>query len=165
MTKKNTRNTERKVANLLTELGMPHNLIGYSYVKKAILISMENREYLYKITRLIYPRIAKDFCTNSSSVERGIRHAIEVAWDRGDLETLQKYFGYTVSNTKGKPTNSEFIAMLVDYMNDTLDEVSDTSSDELTFDSENHVRNFFLDKLLAREFPEYKEFLAQAKNS
>lgn len=79
-------------------------------------MTMENQDYINSVTKRLYPEIAKRNGTTASRVERAIRHAIEVAWDRGDLETLQKYFGYTVSNVKGKPTNSEFIAMIADRL-------------------------------------------------
>ena len=82
----------------------------------AILIAVADMDVINAVTKVLYPEVAKRFNTTASRVERAIRHAIEVAWDRGDLETLQKYFGYTVSNVKGKPTNSEFIAMIADRL-------------------------------------------------
>ena len=80
------------------------------------MIAVQDMDVINAITKVLYPQVAKTFATTPSRVERAIRHAIEVAWDRGDLETLQKYFGYTVSNAKGKPTNSEFIAMIADRL-------------------------------------------------
>ena len=95
---------------------MPAHIKGYQYLREAIVMTVENMEVINAVTKVLYPEVAKRFNTTASRVERAIRHAIEVAWDRGDLETLQKYFGYTVSNTKGKPTNSEFIAMIADRL-------------------------------------------------
>ena len=93
---------------------MPAHIKGYQYLREAIRLTVEDMEVINAVTKVLYPAVAKKFNTTASRVERAIRHAIEVAWDRGDLETLQKYFGYTVSNAKGKPTNSEFIAMIAD---------------------------------------------------
>ena len=89
---------------------------GYQFLRDAILLTMNEPEYINAVTKRLYPEIAKKNGTTASRVERAIRHAIEVAWDRGDLETLQRFFGYTVSNIKGKPTNSEFIAMIADCL-------------------------------------------------
>ena len=93
---------------------MPAHIKGYQYLREAIGLAVADMEVINAVTKVLYPAVAKKFGTTASRVERAIRHAIEVAWDRGDLETLQKYFGYTVSNAKGKPTNSEFIAMIAD---------------------------------------------------
>ena len=101
---------------MIHEIGVPAHIKGYQYMRDAIIMSVEDASMISSITKILYPTIAKRFQTTPSRVERAIRHAIEVAWDRGDLETLQKYFGYTVSNVKGKPTNSEFIAMIADYL-------------------------------------------------
>ena len=89
---------------------------GYQYLREAIIIAVENMDVINAITKILYPQVAKTFQTTSSRVERAIRHAIEVAWERGDIETLQRFFGYTVSNAKGKPTNSEFIALIADKL-------------------------------------------------
>ena len=105
---------EELVTSIIHEVGVPAHIKGYQYVREAIMITVENMEVINSVTKVLYPEVAKRFHTTSSRVERAIRHAIEVAWDRGDLETLQKFFGYTVSNVKGKPTNSEFIAMISD---------------------------------------------------
>ena len=94
--------------------GVPAHIKGYQYVREAIMITVENMDVINSVTKVLYPEVAKRYNTTASRVERAIRHAIEVAWDRGDLETLQRFFGYTVSNAKGKPTNSEFIAMISD---------------------------------------------------
>lgn len=107
---------ETAVTNIIHEIGVPAHIKGYQYLREAILISVEDMEVINAVTKVLYPEVAKRYNTTPSRVERAIRHAIEVAWDRGDLETLQKYFGYTVSNIKGKPTNSEFVAMIADRL-------------------------------------------------
>jgi len=104
------------VTAVIHEIGVPAHIKGYQYLREAIMIAVNDMEVINAVTKVLYPAVAKRFGTTPSRVERAIRHAIEVAWDRGDLETLQKYFGYTVSNTKGKPTNSEFIAMIADRL-------------------------------------------------
>ncbi len=104
------------VTTVIHEIGVPAHIKGYQYLREAIMIAVNDMEVINAVTKVLYPAVAKRFGTTPSRVERAIRHAIEVAWDRGDLETLQKYFGYTVSNTKGKPTNSEFIAMIADRL-------------------------------------------------
>lgn len=105
---------QRKVTAVIHEVGVPAHIKGYQYVREAIIIAVQDIEVINAVTKVLYPEVAKRFNTTPSRVERAVRHAIEVAWDRGDLETLQSYFGYTVSNAKGKPTNSEFIAMIAD---------------------------------------------------
>lgn len=107
---------ERTVTAIIHEIGVPAHIKGYQYLREAIVIAVDDMEVINAVTKILYPEVAKRFGTTASRVERAIRHAIEVAWDRGDLETLQKYFGYTVSNSKGKPTNSEFIAMIADRL-------------------------------------------------
>ena len=107
---------KNQVTAIIHEIGVPAHIKGYQYLREAILIAVDDSEVINAVTKVLYPAVAKRFGTTSSRVERAIRHAIEVAWDRGDLETLQKYFGYTVSNSKGKPTNSEFIAMISDRL-------------------------------------------------
>jgi len=109
-----SRDLERQVTAIIHEIGVPAHIKGYQYLREAIGLTVHDMENINAVTKVLYPAVAKKFNTTSSRVERAIRHAIEVAWDRGDLETLQKYFGYTVSNAKGKPTNSEFIAMIAD---------------------------------------------------
>ena len=104
------------VTAVIHEIGVPAHIKGYQYLREAICIAVNDMEVINAVTKVLYPAVAKRFNTTPSRVERAIRHAIEVAWDRGDLETLQKYFGYTVSNTKGKPTNSEFVAMIADRL-------------------------------------------------
>lgn len=105
---------EREVTSAIHEVGVPAHIKGYQYVREAIVIAVQDMDVINAVTKVLYPEVARRFGTTPSRVERAVRHAIEVAWDRGDLETLQSYFGYTVSNTKGKPTNSEFIAMIAD---------------------------------------------------
>ena len=95
---------------------VPAHIKGYQYLREAIIIAVNDMDVINAITKVLYPQVAKTFGTTPSRVERAIRHAIEVAWDRGDLDTLQRFFGYTVSNTKGKPTNSEFIALIADKL-------------------------------------------------
>ncbi len=105
---------EREITAIIHDIGVPAHIKGYQYLREAIGLAVEDMDVINAVTKILYPTVARKFDTTASRVERAIRHAIEVAWDRGDLETLQKYFGYTVSNTKGKPTNSEFIAMIAD---------------------------------------------------
>jgi len=107
---------ETLVTNIIHEIGVPAHIKGYQYLREAIIIAVNDMDVINAITKVLYPQVAKTFQTTPSRVERAIRHAIEVAWDRGDLDTLQRFFGYTVSNTKGKPTNSEFIALIADKL-------------------------------------------------
>ena len=109
-------NIETMVTNIIHEIGVPAHIKGYQYLREAIIIAVDDMDVVNAITKVLYPQVAKTFQTTPSRVERAIRHAIEVAWDRGDLDTLQSFFGYTVSNTKGKPTNSEFIALIADRL-------------------------------------------------
>ena len=110
------RDLEREVTAIIHEIGVPAHIKGYQYLREAIIYTVNDMDAINAVTKVLYPAVARKFGTTASRVERAIRHAIEVAWDRGDLETLQKYFGYTVSNSKGKPTNSEFIAMISDRL-------------------------------------------------
>ena len=107
---------ESMVTGIIHEIGVPAHIKGYQYLREAIIIAVGDMDVINAITKVLYPQVAKTFQTTPSRVERAIRHAIEVAWDRGDLDTLQRFFGYTVSNTKGKPTNSEFIALIADKL-------------------------------------------------
>ena len=107
---------ETMVTNIIHEIGVPAHIKGYQYLREAIIIAVNDMDVINAITKVLYPQVAKTFGTTPSRVERAIRHAIEVAWDRGDLDTLQRFVGYTVSNTKGKPTNSEFIALIADKL-------------------------------------------------
>ncbi len=107
---------ETMVTSVIHEIGVPAHIKGYQYLREAIKIAVNDMEVINAITKVLYPQVAKTFSTTPSRVERAIRHAIEVAWDRGDLEVLQSFFGYTVSNSKGKPTNSEFIALIADRL-------------------------------------------------
>lgn len=105
---------EKDVTNMIHEIGVPAHIKGYQYLREAIMMSVEDSSMVSSITKILYPTIAKKFQTTSSRVERAIRHAIEVAWSRGRMETLDALFGYTVDTGKGKPTNSEFIALIAD---------------------------------------------------
>ncbi len=107
-------NLENRVTNMLHEIGIPAHIKGYHYLRDAIMMSVEDMDVLNAITKVLYPTVAKKYHTTSSRVERAIRHAIEVAWNRGKLDTLDELFGYTISTGKGKPTNSEFIALTAD---------------------------------------------------
>lgn len=107
---------EALVTSVIHEIGVPAHIKGYQYLREAILLAIDDMDVINAITKVLYPQVAKTFQTTPSRVERAIRHAIEVAWDRGDLETLQRFFGYTVSSSKGKPTNSEFIALIADRL-------------------------------------------------
>lgn len=113
---RSTSNLEVRVSNILHELGMPTHIKGYRYTRAAIVACVGEPEMLEYITGVLYPQVAEMFATTASRVERAIRHAIEVTWDRGDWEILEKYFGNTVSNVKGKPTNGEFISMIVEHL-------------------------------------------------
>lgn len=107
---------EIKVTEILHQIGVPAHIKGYHYLRNSIMKSVNNPEIINSVTKELYPSVAKNFKTTSSRVERAIRHAIEVAWDRGDLDILTSYFGYTIHSLKGKPTNSEFIAMISDKL-------------------------------------------------
>ena len=105
---------ENRVTNLLPEIGIPAHIKGYHYLRDSIIMAVQDMDVLNAITKVLYPTVAKRYQTTSSRVERAIRHAIEVAWNRGKLDTLDELFGYTVSTGKGKPTNSEFVALIAD---------------------------------------------------
>ena len=107
-------NLENDVTQMLHEIGIPAHIKGYQYLRDAIIISVKDQEMLASVTKILYPTIAKKHATTPSRVERAIRHAIEVAWNRGEMDTINDLFGYTVSTGKGKPTNSEFIALIAD---------------------------------------------------
>ena len=111
-----TPDLESMVTEIIHEIGVPAHIKGYQYLREAIILTINDMEIINAVTKVLYPEVARKFNTTPSRVERAIRHAIEVAWDRGDIEVLQKFFGYTVSNIKGKPTNSEFIAMIADSL-------------------------------------------------
>ena len=114
--KPNDASLEALVTEIIHEIGVPAHIKGYQYLREAIILTINDMDIINAVTKVLYPEVAKKFGTTPSRVERAIRHAIEVAWDRGDIEVLQKFFGYTVSNIKGKPTNSEFIAMIADCL-------------------------------------------------
>ena len=107
---------ESQVTSVIHRIGVPAHIKGYQYLRTAIMMTVENTELINSVTKVLYPSVAKKYQTTSSRVERAIRHAIEVAWDRGDLDILNAYFGYTIQNDRGKPTNSEFIAMIADNL-------------------------------------------------
>ena len=104
------------VSQIMHQIGVPAHIRGYQYLREAIILSIRNSEMISSVTKILYPTVAKHFKTTPSRVERAIRHAIEVAWDRGDVDVLSSYFGYTIQNERGKPTNSEFIAMISDNL-------------------------------------------------
>jgi Sporulation initiation factor Spo0A C terminal. len=110
----NAHDLEKDVTDMIHEIGVPAHIKGYQYLREAIMMSVEDIEMLNSITKILYPSIAKKYQTTPSRVERAIRHAIEVAWSRGKMETLDSLFGYTINIGKGKPTNSEFIALIAD---------------------------------------------------
>lgn len=115
--KKNSEtNIERAITDILHEIGIPAHIKGYQFLRNAIIKTVEDIDIINAVTKGLYPNVAKEYKTTPSRVERAIRHAIEVAWDRGDVDVLHRYFGYTVSNVRGKPTNSEFIAMISDKL-------------------------------------------------
>ena len=112
--KKSMHDLEVKVTQIFHEIGVPAHIKGYQYLRESIIMAVNDMDAINSITKVLYPAVAKNHQTTSSRVERAIRHAIEVAWDRGDVEVLNSFFGYTISNTKGKPTNGEFISMIAD---------------------------------------------------
>ena len=112
--KKGSPNLEIIVTDIIHQIGVPAHIKGYHYLREAIISCVNDREMLESVTKLLYPSVAKKFSTTPSRVERAIRHAIEIAWDRGDVDTLNSFFGYTINVGKGKPTNSEFIALITD---------------------------------------------------
>lgn len=107
---------EAQVTKIIHQIGVPAHIKGYAYLRSAIIMVINNVDIINSVTKVLYPSVAKLYGTTASRVERAIRHAIEVAWDRGDLEVLDSFFGYTVQNSRGKPTNSEFIAMIADNL-------------------------------------------------
>ncbi|MBE6679831.1 MAG: sporulation transcription factor Spo0A [Ruminococcaceae bacterium] len=115
-TQKSTTDLETQVTQIIHQIGVPAHIKGYQYLRTAILMTINDSEIINSVTKVLYPSVAKKFSTTTSRVERAIRHAIEVAWDRGDVDTLNSYFGYTIQNNRGKPTNSEFIAMIADNL-------------------------------------------------
>ena len=107
---------ETQVTQIIHQIGVPAHIKGYQYLRTAILLTVKDSDIINSVTKVLYPSVAKKYATTTSRVERAIRHAIEVAWDRGDVDTLNAYFGYTIQNNRGKPTNSEFIAMIADNL-------------------------------------------------
>ena len=115
-TEDKTPDIETQVTKIIHQIGVPAHIKGYQYLRTAILLTVRDSEMINSVTKILYPSVAKKYQTTTSRVERAIRHAIEVAWDRGDVDTLNAYFGYTIQNNRGKPTNSEFIAMIADNL-------------------------------------------------
>lgn len=111
-----TTDLEVQVTEILHQIGVPAHIKGYHYLRDSIIMAVRTPDIINAVTKQLYPGVAKDYSTTPSRVERAIRHAIEVAWDRGDVDILNSYFGYTIHNTRGKPTNSEFIAMISDRL-------------------------------------------------
>lgn len=111
-----TDDIETQVTQIIHQIGVPAHIKGYQYLRTAILLTVKDSDIINSVTKVLYPSVAKQYSTTTSRVERAIRHAIEVAWDRGDVDTLNSYFGYTIQNNRGKPTNSEFIAMIADNL-------------------------------------------------
>ena len=111
-----TPDMETQVTKIIHQIGVPAHIKGYQYLRTAILMTIADTEMINSVTKILYPTVAKKYATTTSRVERAIRHAIEVAWDRGDVDVLNSYFGYTIQNNRGKPTNSEFIAMIADNL-------------------------------------------------
>lgn len=107
---------ETQVTKIIHQIGVPAHIKGYQYLRTAILLTIRDSDIINSVTKILYPSVAKQYQTTTSRVERAIRHAIEVAWDRGDVDTLNSYFGYTIQQGRGKPTNSEFIAMIADNL-------------------------------------------------
>lgn len=105
---------ERQVTEIIHDIGIPAHIKGYQYIREAIIMAVQDMKVIDSVTKMLYPSVAHRFQTTPSRVERAIRHAVEVAWDRGNVDTLDSYFGYTIQGSKGKPTNSEFIAMIAD---------------------------------------------------
>ncbi len=104
------------ISDIMRQIGVPAHIKGYHYLRESIILSINDPELMHSVTKVLYPTVAKNNKTTASRVERAIRHAIEVAWDRGDVDVLSSYFGYTIQNSRGKPTNSEFIAMISDKL-------------------------------------------------
>lgn len=116
VTKQDNVDLQVTVSEIMHQIGVPAHIKGYQYLREAIMLSINDREMMSSVTKVLYPTVAKMYSTTASRVERAIRHAIEVAWDRGDVDVLSSYFGYTIQSTRGKPTNSEFIAMISDKL-------------------------------------------------
>lgn len=114
--KDNRHDLEVMITEIIHQIGVPAHIKGYHYLRESIILSVQQPDIINSVTKQLYPTVAKTYGTTSSRVERAIRHAIEVAWDRGDIDVLNSYFGYTIHNERGKPTNSEFIAMIADKL-------------------------------------------------
>ena len=112
----NPNDLETQVTSVIHQIGVPAHIKGYQYLRTAIIRTVNDPDMINSITKILYPMVAKEYATTASRVERAIRHAIEVAWDRGDVDVINSYFGYTVQSARGKPTNSEFIALIADNL-------------------------------------------------
>ena len=110
------RQLELIITDIMREIGVPAHIKGFEYLRESILLTVHDPELMHAVTKILYPTVAKMNKTTATRVERAVRHAIEVAWDRGDVDVLSSYFGYTIQNSRGKPTNSEFIAMISDKL-------------------------------------------------
>lgn len=117
-------NPEKLIRQILLELGAPDHLVGHPYMIQAILLVVENRTYIHNITFGLYPQVAAHFDTTAARVERALRHLIEVTWSRGDWEVLGRYFGNTISQDRGKPTNGEFVARIANVVRQRLEEAA-----------------------------------------
>ena len=115
---------QETVSDIMHELGVPAHIKGYQYLRESIILTVNSPDIMGSVTKVLYPTVAKTFNTTASRVERAIRHAIEVAWDRGDIDVLNSYFGYTIQTSRGKPTNSEFIAMIADKLRLKMKKIS-----------------------------------------
>lgn len=115
---------QETVSDIMHELGVPAHIKGYQYLRESIILTVNSPDIMGSVTKVLYPTVAKTFNTTASRVERAIRHAIEVAWDRGDIDVLSSYFGYTIQTSRGKPTNSEFIAMIADKLRLKMKKIS-----------------------------------------
>ena len=114
--KKSEDRIEVIISEIMRQIGIPAHIKGYQYLRESIMLTVHDPELMHAVTKILYPAVAKSNNTTASRVERAIRHAIEVAWDRGDVDVLSSFFGYTIQNSRGKPTNSEFIAMISDKL-------------------------------------------------
>ena len=116
LTQKPEDRLEVVISDIMRQIGVPAHIKGYQYLRQAIMLAIHDPELMHAVTKILYPTVAKTNNTTASRVERAIRHAIEVAWDRGDIDVLSSFFGYTIQNSRGKPTNSEFIALISDNL-------------------------------------------------
>lgn len=159
MVKMDALDIEIEVTKILTELGMPCNNMGYKYIKKAILIAVEDTDAVNAVTKVLYPQIAEEYKSSWKAVERCIREGVRAVWNKDNLEILQKYFGCTANNIERRPTSSKFIAMMVNYIINSYNEKLVNHPV-----SEDDVRKHYLDMFLSREFPDYMDALRSVRN-